>query len=66
MEIGAAGGARAAMSSPLGTGIGGGVVAGGKLQQGAHGFAGEYGHMVVDRTVLHARVVVEDAGALCV
>ncbi|NCW47993.1 MAG: ROK family protein [Actinobacteria bacterium] len=32
----------------LGTGIGGGVVAGGALQRGAHGFAGEYGHMVVD------------------
>lgn len=32
----------------LGTGIGGGLVAGGKLQRGKHGFAGEYGHMVVD------------------
>ncbi len=32
----------------LGTGIGGGLVAGGKLQRGNHGFAGEYGHMVVD------------------
>jgi glucokinase len=32
----------------LGTGIGGGLVAGGQLQRGNHGFAGEYGHMVVD------------------
>lgn len=32
----------------LGTGIGGGLVVGGRLQRGAHGFAGEYGHMVVD------------------
>lgn len=32
----------------LGTGIGGGLVSGGKLQHGAHGFAGEIGHMVVD------------------
>ena len=32
----------------LGTGIGGGLVLGGRLQLGAHGFTGEYGHMVVD------------------
>jgi glucokinase len=32
----------------LGTGIGGGIVAGGRLQHGAHGFAGEPGHMIVD------------------
>jgi glucokinase len=32
----------------LGTGIGGGVVAGGRLIVGAHGFTGEFGHMVVD------------------
>lgn len=32
----------------LGTGIGGGYVAGGAVQRGAHGFAGEFGHMVVD------------------
>ncbi|MFZ9630261.1 MAG: ROK family protein, partial [Ilumatobacteraceae bacterium] len=34
----------------LGTGIGGGVVAGGRLVRGAHGFTGEFGHMVVDPT----------------
>lgn len=32
----------------LGTGIGGGLVLDGRLQRGAHGFTGEYGHMVVD------------------
>jgi glucokinase len=34
----------------LGTGIGGGIVAGGTLLQGVHGFAGEIGHVVVDPT----------------
>ncbi len=32
----------------LGTGIGGGVIAGGALIRGANGFTGEIGHMVVD------------------
>lgn len=32
----------------LGTGIGGGIVAGGTLLRGAHGFAGEVGHTVID------------------
>jgi glucokinase len=32
----------------LGTGIGGGIVMGGQLQRGAHGFAGEIGHMTVE------------------
>lgn len=32
----------------LGTGIGGGIVSGGRLQRGHHGFAGEFGHMVID------------------
>ena len=31
----------------LGTGIGGGIVAGGTLLRGNHGFAGEVGHMVI-------------------
>ena len=31
----------------LGTGIGAGLVAGGRLQRGAHGLAGEVGHMIV-------------------
>lgn len=32
----------------LGTGIGGGIVLGGRLFRGHHGFAGEIGHMVVN------------------
>jgi glucokinase len=32
----------------LGTGVGGGVVIAGQLQRGAHGFAGEIGHILVD------------------
>ncbi|HQV57508.1 MAG TPA: ROK family protein [Ilumatobacteraceae bacterium] len=32
----------------MGTGIGGGIISGGRLQRGAHGFAGEFGHMMVD------------------
>ena len=32
----------------LGTGIGGGLVVDGEVVRGAHGFAGEIGHMVVD------------------
>ena len=32
----------------LGTGIGGGVASGGSIRRGAHGFAGEPGHMCVD------------------
>ena len=33
----------------FGTGIGGGMISGGRLHRGRHGFAGEIGHMVVDR-----------------
>jgi glucokinase len=37
-----------ALMVTLGTGIGGGIISGGRLNAGAHGFAGEFGHMVVD------------------
>lgn len=47
-QVGAGQGARDLVMVTLGTGIGGGLVSGGVLQTGAHGFAGEYGHMVVD------------------
>lgn len=33
----------------LGTGIGTGMILGGRLYRGAHGFAGESGHIVIDR-----------------
>jgi glucokinase len=45
---GAARGARTAALLTLGTGIGGGIVVDGQVLHGAHGGAGEWGHMVVD------------------
>ncbi|MEI8391042.1 MAG: ROK family protein [Actinomycetes bacterium] len=45
---GAAAGCRDAIVVALGTGNGGGIVAGGKLIRGTNGFAGEFGHMIVD------------------
>ncbi|HEV3000135.1 MAG TPA: ROK family protein [Solirubrobacteraceae bacterium] len=47
-RFGAARGARDAVMLTLGTGIGGGLVLGGRLVDGASGAAGEPGHMVVD------------------
>jgi glucokinase len=48
--LGAATGLDDVVVVSLGTGIGGGVVAGGALQRGSQGFAGEVGHMIVDPT----------------
>ena len=48
-EIGAATGSQYAVLVTLGTGIGAGIVTGGHIERGANGFAGEAGHMVVDR-----------------
>ncbi|MCX7620315.1 MAG: ROK family protein [Acidimicrobiales bacterium] len=48
LKVGAAQGASDAILVTLGTGIGGGIVTGGKLRHGAFGFAGEPGHMIVD------------------
>jgi glucokinase len=47
-RAGAAIGAAEAVVVTLGTGIGAGLIVGGRLRRGAHGFAGEVGHMVVD------------------
>lgn len=47
-QVGAAAGHDDVVVITLGTGIGGGIVSGGRLQRGANGFAGEIGHMVVD------------------
>ncbi len=46
--LGAGAGTSDMMLVTLGTGIGGGVVANGALQRGVNGFAGEFGHMVID------------------
>jgi glucokinase len=45
---GAAAGTRTAALLTLGTGIGGGIVVEGQVVHGAHGGAGEWGHMVID------------------
>ncbi|MEM9515347.1 MAG: ROK family protein, partial [Actinomycetota bacterium] len=47
-RLGAARDANDAVLITLGTGIGGGLVSNGRLQRGANGFAGEFGHMVID------------------
>ena len=46
-RYGAARGSYLALMVTLGTGIGGGIVLDGRLQRGAHGIAGEWGHMRV-------------------
>jgi glucokinase len=48
LEHGAARGYRDVLLITLGTGIGGGVVSGGTVLRGAHGFAAEIGHFQVD------------------
>lgn len=47
-RLGAGRGDRDLLMITLGTGIGGGVISGGQLLEGKHGFAGEFGHVVVD------------------
>ena len=46
--MGAARGVGSAILVTVGTGIGGGLLLDGHIVRGAHGFAGEIGHMVVD------------------
>lgn len=47
-RLGAARGIDEFVMVTLGTGIGGGVISEGRLVRGAHGFAGEIGHLVID------------------
>jgi glucokinase len=47
-KFGAAGGYRHVLMVTVGTGIGGGIVADGALYRGAHGFAAEIGHVIVE------------------
>lgn len=47
-RLGAAQGIDHFLMVTLGSGIGGGVVMDGRVQRGKHGFAGEFGHMMVD------------------
>ena len=48
LRLGAARGHTDVLLVGVGTGIGGGIVVGGRLLRGAHGFAGEVGHVVVE------------------
>ena len=48
LRHGAARGARYALVVTLGTGIGGGIIARGRVIRGAHGFAAEIGHFQID------------------
>jgi glucokinase len=48
LRLGAGAGCADLLAVTLGTGIGGGIVAGGRLVEGANRFAGEWGHMVLD------------------
>jgi glucokinase len=48
MRFGAARGMTDAIVITLGTGIGGGVLVGGRVLRGAHGFAAEVGHFQID------------------
>jgi glucokinase len=48
LEIGAAKGCETALCYAIGTGIGGGIVAHGKVNLGVGGAGGELGHMIVD------------------
>lgn len=48
-RFGAGVGARSIVMITVGTGVGGGIVVDGELVRGARGFAGEIGHVVVDR-----------------
>jgi glucokinase len=47
-QVGAGRGVDDLIMITLGTGIGGGVIAGGQLLLGAHGYLGEFGHMMID------------------
>lgn len=48
-RFGAAAGSSDALFVGVGTGIGGAIVVGGRLVRGAHGTAGEIGHLIVER-----------------
>jgi glucokinase len=47
-RLGAGRGVNDMIMITMGTGIGGGVIADGRLLLGAHGYVGEFGHMMVD------------------
>ena len=52
VQLGAAKNRSSVVVISLGTGIGAGIAFDGQLQKGASGFAGEVGHMIIERNVL--------------
>jgi glucokinase len=48
LRLGAGRGCRHLLLVTVGTGIGGGIITGGRLYRGAHGFAAEVGHIIVE------------------
>lgn len=48
VKWGSARGRKSALGIAIGTGIGGGLMADGRIVRGAHGAAGEFGHMLAD------------------
>jgi glucokinase len=49
VRFGAAAGTAESVFVAVGTGIGGALIVGGEVQRGAHGVAGEIGHVIVER-----------------
>ncbi|GMV16681.1 MAG: ROK family protein [Polyangiaceae bacterium] len=55
---------RSFLVATLGTGVGGGLVIGGALRRGAHGFAAEIGHLTVDSSANAGRCVCGQRGCM--
>ena len=60
--FGVARGSRHVLYVSAGVGIGGGLVLDGRILRGASGFAGEVGHMTIDRKVSHAIAAIGAVG----
>lgn len=63
-RCGAGRGCRDMLYFTVSTGIGGGVILDGRLRRGAHGFAGEFGHMIMDGGAAAPQYAAGKPGAL--